>query len=824
MTTDSTESDTCSVLLLLACCFVPHHATAGTIECGYAGKGSALVSDPAASQGRSVAVEIGDGGSGRVGPWRLSDARFSPGLYRIGVQVRTRFPVGGDLDRLDCAMLIEGEGVSQSAPLSWHRIDSRKSNYTLIEKELILSQATDLVAWFVWQILPPAAEQRPAPMWPLKSPVVKPDTRLQIKPVDENEGDEFLDELDARSAVPAHSVRYPAYIIDQISISPVSQTVMVEDVRPDKVHVYPGESNAVSATVRNFRNRPSKAVLRFTMLAGLTEILAAEETEVTIPAKGKSIARFEWTSTKREFGHEARVEVLVDGKVIHSRSDTFSVSSPIWKTAIQGSGFLSWHGIEYELAPHVESNRRNYVNVEEAFSWQPSSWTDLNPTGEHWWAGQNNFHNSMKGLREWISRSHSHGIKMISYLFPTASGPSGLEWARRHPLLLTPSKVGLNANFDIEDFRLYPAKMSDPALWDYQADIWQRVSLHRGYLKTAVLGADEVIRSAKRFGWEGVRFDGRPTWGPMRSEVVHREIDELGMTDLMKELVPEYYSKKDGKWTGSAISIRNMRYMKHRFRTELGPNFAISSNYELLTSTEPVASKGMFGFDYFRSYCAGGSQVNQERLRKSGSWSSLIGNLLTQVEYARQAGGHHGTQSLDKALGRRASVTFMNVFVFATGSHPYGYASVSPGLGAYSRFMTRYGEFCWDLNLRPVTPEESGIHVTDDAGLLWKRFVRTRDLNAGLKQTVVHLISRPRSDRVVPERPLLLPEWRKSVVVTKACERAPVVWLLSAEPLSRADRLPVRREGGIYRVTIPEHRLWSILVWNEAAPEGGRKP
>ena len=166
----------------------------------------------------------------------------------------------------------------------------------------------------------------------------------------------------------------------------------------------------------------------------------------------------------------------------------------------------------------------------------------------------------------------------------------------------------------------------------------------------------------------------------------------------------------------------------------------------------------------------------------------------------------------------------MNVFVFATGSHPYGYASVSPGLGAYSRFMTRYGEFCWDLNLRPVTPEESGIHVTDDAGLLWKRFVRTRDLNAGLKQTVVHLISRPRSDRVVPERPLLLPEWRKSVVVTKACERAPVVWLLSAEPLSRADRLPVRREGGIYRVTIPEHRLWSILVWNEAAPEGGRKP
>jgi len=64
---------------------------------------------------------------------------------------------------------------------------------------------------------------------------------------------------------------------------------------------------------------------------------------------------------------------------------------------------------------HVADNRRAYINVEEAFSWQPSSWTDLNPTNEAWWAGQNDFHNSLSGLREWMARSHSNGISVYSH-------------------------------------------------------------------------------------------------------------------------------------------------------------------------------------------------------------------------------------------------------------------------------------------------------------------------------------------------------------------------------------------------------------------------
>jgi len=40
---------------------------------------------------------------------------------------------------------------------------------------------------------------------------------------------------------------------------------------------------------------------------------------------------------------------------------------------------------------------------------------------------------------------------------------------------------------------------------------------------------------------------------------------------------------------------------------------------------------------------------------------------------------------------------------------------------------------------------------------------------------------------------------------------------LSAEPDLQCEKLEARRDGDGYTVTIPEHRLWTTLVWEEAA-------
>ena len=163
--------------------------------------------------------------------------------------------------------------------------------------------------------------------------------------------------------------------------------------------------------------------------------------------------------------------------------------------------------------------------------------------------------------------------------------------------------------------------------------------------------------------------------------------------------------------------------------------------------------------------------------------------------------------------------SFSAIFTFAAGSHSYGDYGWGPSLaGAYSQFMTRYGEYCWDRALAPVSAEKSGISVRSETALVWEDYTRRRNLPDGSVQTIVHLISPPPVDAINPAgKPGTLIAWQKDVVVRKKCATKPVVWLLSAEPRTRAEPLAVRQDGDGFAVTVPEHRYWSVLVWTEGA-------
>ena len=784
-----------------------------------AGKGSAMVSDAAADGGACVAVRVEDEGAGRPLTWPLADGELAPGLYRFSARLRLHLPEDFDHSRLRIDVSLQDRGgPGAHLPLLWSVFDGGRSTYTQFSETFELAAAVHPVVRFAWRVeeLPPWMDNRPAR--PVKAPDIEgADTSLDVAgPAagDDSVLDDLAELVMADEAVPLASITYPAVLPDWVSIEPLTETLAVAKVQPEKVHVYPGEANPINVLVRNYGAEGASATVRLTVHAGLTESAPSVQAELTVPARGTAAHRFSWVAGPSEFGLEARAEVLVDGKAVHSASEFFSVSTPIWKTAIQGSGFLTWHGREHEFDGHVRGNREIYVNVEEAFSWQPSSWTDLNPTGDDWWSGQNNFHNSMTGLHKWMSLNHSNGIKMITYLWASASGPSGVEWARKYPELVTHEKVGLGAEFhDVEDLRLYDVTHDNEELWDYQYGVWQSFGINRGLLRTMDMGAEQVVESARRFGWDGVRFDSRPTWGAMGAAGVHTEFAMLGVEELMRTLVPEYYDQQEGNWSGSAISIRNIRYMKHRFRTELGPNFAIASNYHVLEDTNTV-TRGV-GYDYFLAYCEGGCQVNQEALRKSGSWRTFYETLLPQVQYVHDAGGFHGTQSIDDALAHGAACAYLDIFTFAAGSHPYNYVRRGPMPGRYARFMTRYGEFLWDPALKPVPADGSGIRVGAE-GLLWEPFLRSRKLTDGGLRTVIQIITPPRQDAIPPATSGPMPAWHRDVVIAKRGTQEPSVWLLSAEPDVRAEMLAPRQEGDGFAVTVAEHRLWSVLVWEEA--------
>jgi hypothetical protein len=779
-------------------------------------KGLAAVTDPAATGKKCVAISV-DKEQGKV---VIGDFKkpLAPGLYRFSPQLRLHLPADYDQSRLRLtfSLIVDGKAVSQ-IPMLWPHFDSRKGAYTEFSQEVSLAKPSAASIELAWSVAPLPAGEKPRLVKPLKAPSIddtskKNDARTKGPDL---LGD-LVSDLQADVAVPLTSITYPAVLADQVTISAESTTLAVEKVWPEKIHVYPEESNPVEVIVRNFQSRPETTLVRLEIRTGLGEISAPMEAQVTVPAGGTAKHRFEWTAGKREYGHEAHVTLVSSGKPVHEAAEYFTVGAPIWKTAIQGSGFLTWFGREFQFPEHVEENRRAYINVEEAFSWQPSSWTDLNPTSEDWWTGQGNAHNSLKGLRQWMDLSHGQGIKLITYSWPSASGPAGIEWGRKHPDLVTHVEVGLASEFhDVEDLRLYDMLHTGLTYKGYQYGVWHGFGINRGYLKTIDLGAEEIVKSAKNFGWDGVRFDSPPGWSAMGAEDVHEEFARMKVTDKMAALLPEFMGVKTGNWDELAISTRNVRWLRQRFQNEINKRFAISYNYGVDVGDDGKSQRPL---DFYRECCKDGGQIMHEAIRQSQSWEGYRKTALKQAEIARQNGGFHTVFQAERSpeWGRN----FSAIFTFASGSHPYGSYGWGPKLaGAYSQFMTRYGEYCWDLALTPVASGKAGVSVQSEAPLLWQDYVRQRGLADGSAQTVLHLITPPPVDAVSPagKNGTMLP-WQKDVVVKKKGAIKPAVWLLSAEPTTHAELLAVRPDADGFAVTVPEHRFWSVIVWTEGKP------
>lgn len=777
-------------------------------------KGLAAVTDPAASDKRSVAVNLGtDSGSVVLASIKKPHA---PGLYIITPRFRLLLPAEYDRSRLKLTLTFQADGkpVAQR-PLNWIHFNDRAGAYTEFEQPISFNKPAALAVELSWAIAPLPAGEKPRPVTPVKGPTIDeavPKVGTKLKKGSDSLED-IVGDLQADQAVPLSSITYPAVLADRMTIAPVTTTLAIEKVWPEKVHVYPGEANPIEVTVRNYGTTSAKATVRLEMRTGLDQTAPPLEAALDVPAGGIAKHKFPWTASEVSYGHEARATVLSASQPIHAASEYFSVGAPIWKTSIQGSGFLTWYGREFQFPEHVESNRRSYINVEEAFSWQPSSWTDLNPKGDDWWTGQGNAHNSRRGLQQWMDLSHREGIKLITYSWPSASGPSGIEWGRRHPELVTHVGVGLASEFhDIEDLKLYDLLHTNIAYKGLHYGVWHGFGINLGYLKTIDLGATEIVNSAQTFGWDGVRFDSPPGWSAMGAEEMHAEMKQMSLTDRVTPLIPEYAGVTTGNWEGEAISIRNIRWLRHRFQTEINPRFAISYNYGIdLDPAAPARRPPAF----FRECCKEGGQIMHEAIRLSSSWEAYRKTALQQAEIARQNGAYHTVFTPDRAASWGSN--FAAIFTFAAGSHPYlNYGWGPSKAGTYSQFMTRYGEYCWDLALAPVEAGKAGLAVQSEAALLWQDYVRQRSLADGSTQTVLHLISPTPTDSVTPAGKIgTLVPWQKDVVVSKKGAVKPVVWLLSAEPTTHAEPLTPRAVGDGFAVTVPEHRFWSVLVWTE---------
>lgn len=782
------------------------------------GEGTAVVAHPTDSKLKVLAIDV----SGVKGTHKLKSnaLKLAPGKYRVTLHAMPYTSGGDDFSRLRATWVV-GSGASQvKQQYAWTQFDSTPKRFTPLELELTLLSESTPAFELNWQQVAAGPGEKVKPIRKTDVPSVPKNDPLAAKKKPKVGDDEdLLGELTAsKDVAPFASVTYPALLIERVVVEPISRSQFVESVRPQFLHVYPGEKNPVAVTVRNVASEPVKAVARLEILVGLGEVLHTAEQPLELPANGVVSHKFEWPATSREYGYETRVTLLVNGKPTHAASDYFTASTPVWKTALQANGFLDWYGREQFFPEHVASNRAKYLNVEEAFSWQPSSWTDLTPDTDHWWTGQGDAHNSLAGLKQWIGLSHKEGIKMITYLWPTASGPEAIEWAREAPELITHGRVGLPSEFfDVEDLRLKSITESDKRLWELRSGIWNYLGVNRGMLRCIDKGTVETVESAKKFGWDGARFDSPPSWSAMSGEDMHSEFKRLKVEPLMKQLVPEYFGKTTGEWDQTAVSVTNARYTKHQMRKD-NPHFALSYNFGAVQVGPEHDTK------FFDNCCADGGQIMDEAIRQflRAPWSVYYSRIREQVDIARRRGGHNCVVAMSTTLP--AARCYSAICTLAGGSHPYsdfGWATTMPG--NYTQFMTRYGEFCWSLDLEPVEPAQSGFKIDDEDRVWWGKNIRRRATPNGGQQWVLQLISTPPTETVTADQPGKLQPWRRGLKASRTSSVEPTVWALSAEPTTRAMQLKPKREGNRYIVELPEHRLWTVLVWTEPSSAKSEK-
>lgn len=782
------------------------------------GERTQLVAEPAAAAKKALAIDVGSGTSGshKLKIAATSVAKLAPGRYRVTLFARLHGAPTDDFTRMRFDLSLAGGGASTvKKPFVWTMLDSTPDRYTPITFETTLLAEAAPIVQFDWQQVAVGSSDKVQPLRKEALPS-SPDAVAVSSPKKKNSllgNDDLLGEIKAESApLPAlTSIQYPALLLDRVTFEPLSRGApLIERVHPQFVHVYPNQANPIAVDVRQLGSLPSDAAVRLDLYAGLDELVHSETKSFDATAATTTV-RFDWPGGPREFGYEARATLLVGGKPVDVRSEYFSVSFPIWKTALQGPGFLDFHDRIAQMPDHVAENRRKYINVEEAFSWQPSSWTDLNPKSEHWWTGQGDAHNSAEGVKTWLGLSHAEGIKMITYLWPTASGPEAIEWGRQTPELITHGRVGLPTEFfDVEDLRLKSITEADERLWNLRSGIWNYLGINNGLLRSMNKGMEETIASAKRFGWDGARFDKPPGWGAMNAADVHEEFKLLGVEPLMQKLVPEYYEQREGQWSGEAVSLANVRYARHKLQ-EADPHFALSYNFGVV---QDATQQNKF----YDECCANGGQIMDEQIRQvlRGPWKDYLHRIRTQADLARERGGHH---CCVVASGFGAATRLYAICsLFIGGSHPYGdYGWNAPLPGHYAQFITRFGEYCWASDLTPTTAEAESFTIDDDKSLWWRDLPRRRTLPDGRTQWVVHLLSNPPSTDMAPTKPGTMTPWRQKLAVGRKSTAAPTVWALSAEPTTRSEKLEPKQIGDRYVVEIPEHRVWTMLVWTEAA-------
>ncbi|HWE02713.1 MAG TPA: glutamine amidotransferase [Tepidisphaeraceae bacterium] len=620
----------------------------------------------------------------------------------------------------------------------------------------------------------------------------------KIEEFKERKPDPGVDNLEIEELKDLSSLKFDDTRLDcdRLEFTPIRlSNALVTDVDVDKVHYLPGETVNANCTIESFSaDAAGPAKLIAELVNEVDHHRTVFEKDLQLES-GKPLAvtfNFKLDDTT-EFGHELRCTLTRNGQAIHSNDQVFGVSKNVYRVGITGSAGPQdrSHYTEKDADATARANKAAYANYFECFAWAPCDYCNLTPKTESFFSGQTEYHGSVSGFKNLLSAAHKYGIKGFTYGKNAACGLSGAEMFMRHPNWFG----GGSGDFDsfyIERMFYDEYLMDDGEghviKWQHWPNWWVDAEVPAAL----DFGCDEIVRSSRMLGWDGVRWDGH--------HVGHMDHFNARLTGQ----IPNFIS-------GYNIALANIG------SPVFLPTLPVADFHQI------AKNHGMMMDESVRDWTLGGGQTRP-----------FYDSICREADYEKRIGGLPLFIMFDRA-SRQDSV--YNVLWGLAAGERYTYATTVGDFaaGPLTRFLTRYSAFIWDdtarvkdpakiVHLAPRADEAANLKpdaMGNPAGPWFDQSTWLRKLPDGHQQLLVNIVNPPNypafCNRVqTPSTPLHHLGVKVDLPAGAKLVRAMHVSIDNSDGLTMLDATADAQSAS---VVLPELRLWSIIIF-EFAPSG----
>jgi hypothetical protein len=557
--------------------------------------------------------------------------------------------------------------------------------------------------------------------------------------------------------------------------------VAVGSVSVDKVHYLPGEQVSAKAELLGGL-AGGTFTFRAELVSELDSVREVHAVSVQLAAGEKKEVSFQFELGADEFGHELRCSLINSRKeVVHSSSEYFGVSKNVYRVGITGRNVgQSTRELTPERAETVMAgNQKQYANYFECFAWAPCDYSDLTPKTEEFVSGQTQYPGSVSGMKLQIATAHRHGVKAITYGKACGAGIAGFLTYQLHPEYFGHSYDRGPSTEKFSTYLLermlendYNFNRPSDGGWRHWASLWTRFD----YNPAVDFGADELVRSAEMFGWDGVRWDGH-------------------FTENQRRCIDRINAKRPGYVHGYNSAFANAGSPLF-----LPPDQ--SDFHEIAKDHGLIMDESVRGHSRWTD----------------GSMRNFYEGICREANYEKRIGGLPLFITFD--MGSKQDVTW-NVLCGLAAGQRYTYLT-SPGdyaFGPLPKFLTRYSAFVWD-DTALIAKATDYFQVTPPAGapantaLWWDQSAWLRKLPDGRQQVLLNVLNFPGyrnfAQRVQPP-PIALD---KVTVRAKLPAGAKLTraFHISPDLTEGHETLEAKIEGDAATLTIPTVKMWSIVA------------